>query len=634
MADTQLFITPYWGPMAFVGATPTPVETLILGVLGPQGNQGPQGPQGVAGATEEEIKAVLPPRDELFDWRSLPGLKFFWDARATTYFSDTVGTTPVTNTGGANVQRAEGRGPGGTVIPFTKAGDQSPCSLININGLLALTTTGTMGLNYTAPAGNVAAKTWYVVFRENARTNDSRLINLGGYAPGSQLGLITWRDIKYQFQWEGGVDSSNDVSSAVQTPTQDLDSSHIKVACGTWGDPGTGVKVMRLAYNGVPVLESTANKVQGTLPEGTVEGYRMGYRGTPACFDYLAFGVYDAYHTHEQMARTARGLLQAFSTQNANYRTDPVVIWSGASNLADVNTTNGASFPALVNLNSTSFQRDFLQVWPGMDISTIGPMVEENLGRVRQVYDRTGKNLYVLNGGGGNDFRNLTDSTAQLLARWERMVQGLKRHDPQAYVHVMTYLPGAGYDDARRIALNNALVANARGLWDGTSAIHTNAQVGLPGTNVPPNYHPDNIHLTDAGAAIIAGVLQAEVEAALASMDVGGAYEPYLIEQQVEMNLVLPAPVNGEFPLVPSSRFSTTLKGLYGLKVSSGSLTLTVRINGVDVTGLANLNVTTAPQTATATAANVLPIGGRLTLVISGVAGGTTGFETTLGAMK
>jgi hypothetical protein len=69
--------------------------------------------------------------------------------------------------------------------------------------------------------------------------------------------------------------------------------------------------------------------------------------------------------------------------------------------------------------------------------------------------------------------------------------------------------------------------------------------------------------------------------------------------------------------LVSKARFARTINGIYGLKTSAGTCTVSVRINGTAVTGLGSLSVTSSTQDATATAANAIAIGDIVTLVIS-----------------
>ena len=77
------------------------------------------------------------------------------------------------------------------------------------------------------------------------------------------------------------------------------------------------------------------------------------------------------------------------------------------------------------------------------------------------------------------------------------------------------------------------------------------------------------------------------------------------------------APADGTYALVSKSTQAFTINGIKGLKTSSGTLTLAIKINGTNVTGLSSLSVTSTAQDATATAANNVAVGDRVTAVIS-----------------
>ena len=85
----------------------------------------------------------------------------------------------------------------------------------------------------------------------------------------------------------------------------------------------------------------------------------------------------------------------------------------------------------------------------------------------------------------------------------------------------------------------------------------------------------------------------------------------------------LDPPANGTLPLLSKAAFAHTITGVKGLKVTAGTCTIGVQINGVGVTGLASLAVTTTSQDATATALNAVAAGDAVTLVISAVSGAT-----------
>ena len=80
-------------------------------------------------------------------------------------------------------------------------------------------------------------------------------------------------------------------------------------------------------------------------------------------------------------------------------------------------------------------------------------------------------------------------------------------------------------------------------------------------------------------------------------------------------------PVDKTIVVCAEAVFPFTINGIYGLKTSAGTLTLTVKINGTNVTGLASLSVTSSAQDATATAANTVAVGDRVTIVITSSSG-------------
>lgn len=77
------------------------------------------------------------------------------------------------------------------------------------------------------------------------------------------------------------------------------------------------------------------------------------------------------------------------------------------------------------------------------------------------------------------------------------------------------------------------------------------------------------------------------------------------------------SPADGNITLEAKARWAGTIDGIYGLATSSGTLTLAIQINGVNVTSLSGLSVTSTPQDVAATGANTFAIGDRITAVIS-----------------
>ena len=76
-------------------------------------------------------------------------------------------------------------------------------------------------------------------------------------------------------------------------------------------------------------------------------------------------------------------------------------------------------------------------------------------------------------------------------------------------------------------------------------------------------------------------------------------------------------PADGTLVLVAKARYAFTINGLYGVETSAGTCSLAVQINGVNVTGLSAVSVTSTPQDVSASAANAVAIGDQVTLIIS-----------------
>jgi len=85
--------------------------------------------------------------------------------------------------------------------------------------------------------------------------------------------------------------------------------------------------------------------------------------------------------------------------------------------------------------------------------------------------------------------------------------------------------------------------------------------------------------------------------------------------------LISPANTSVDIPLIVNAEFAMTVSALHALKVNTGSLTLTIKKNGAAITGMSGLSVTSTPQTATATAGNVLAVNDAVTYSIASVSG-------------
>lgn len=89
-------------------------------------------------------------------------------------------------------------------------------------------------------------------------------------------------------------------------------------------------------------------------------------------------------------------------------------------------------------------------------------------------------------------------------------------------------------------------------------------------------------------------------------------------------------PAIKNIPLFTATR-ATTINELRAVNTSAGTATITIQINGVAVTGLSNLAITTTPQNFTATGNNTVSVGARVTVNITAISG-IADLEFTMGA--
>lgn len=79
------------------------------------------------------------------------------------------------------------------------------------------------------------------------------------------------------------------------------------------------------------------------------------------------------------------------------------------------------------------------------------------------------------------------------------------------------------------------------------------------------------------------------------------------------------APVVGSIYLDAKAQIARTINGLYGIRTTSGTATLAIKINGTAVTGLSAVSVTSTPQDVTASALNTVAAGDVVTLEYTAV---------------
>jgi hypothetical protein len=105
----------------------------------------------------------------------------------------------------------------------------------------------------------------------------------------------------------------------------------------------------------------------------------------------------------------------------------------------------------------------------------------------------------------------------------------------------------------------------------------------------------NGIGITDGGAGNA-------VTVAVSNLKIGG-------------NFQLATGINTTIYLIPDAIYAATINSLKGLQTDSGTITVTININGTPVTGLSAISVTSTPQDVTATALNTITIGDVVTLV-------------------
>lgn len=83
-----------------------------------------------------------------------------------------------------------------------------------------------------------------------------------------------------------------------------------------------------------------------------------------------------------------------------------------------------------------------------------------------------------------------------------------------------------------------------------------------------------------------------------------------------DFNALINTPIDTTYILILSSKITRTITGL-SIKLGTGSLTASFKINGTSITGLNALSVTTSLQNFTGTALNTMAVSDQLTLVVS-----------------
>lgn len=112
-----------------------------------------------------------------------------------------------------------------------------------------------------------------------------------------------------------------------------------------------------------------------------------------------------------------------------------------------------------------------------------------------------------------------------------------------------------------------------------------------------------------------------------------GTYAPATVTIPLA-NYFDPYPQNVTLVLTAKAAVASTITEIRGLKTSAGTLTLAIKINGTNVTGLDSLSVTSSTQDVSATAANAVAAGDRVTMVITSASADAADLEFTLAGTR
>lgn len=163
------------------------------------------------------------------------------------------------------------------------------------------------------------------------------------------------------------------------------------------------------------------------------------------------------------------------------------------------------------------------------------------------------------------------------------------------------------------------------GTTGGGGATSNLSNAGLAGTSIVENGTGPNL-----SARAIEGVAN-HITVALDGTNHAVQIDLAPVAVIKQYNCFITAPIALTIPLISYAEYGFTINGVNNLKTDSGTITASIQINGVDVTGLAGLSVSSTPQSPNATAANVVVTGDRLTLVLASPSS-PANFEFTLKA--
>jgi predicted nucleic acid-binding protein len=160
------------------------------------------------------------------------------------------------------------------------------------------------------------------------------------------------------------------------------------------------------------------------------------------------------------------------------------------------------------------------------------------------------------------------------------------------------------------------------------SSYATLASPVFTGNPTAPTATPGDNDFSIANTAFVSAAISTAVSASVSDAVFAAAWNSattvapskkavYLAITPGAINIGAENGANATHRLVTYARYPFTIDSLQAVQTTSGTITLAVQINGTSVTGLGAVAITSTPQNVTATAANAVAIGDKVTLVYS-----------------
>lgn len=274
----------------------------------------------------------------------------------------------------------------------------------------------------------------------------------------------------------------------------------------------------RIYLDGVKTFEGADATAISMIDTYWLLGFRVG--DVPST-QYLADGwIYRAAHTAKEVSALASWCRANRALIYPNIGAPSVFVYFLGNSIWTVSYTSFPSVPTRVSTGQTEWARWLNASLGGQ--ATGGGGTSHGVGMIARLDTEYGPILagrpeatkvaviFEIT----NDMALASATPAEAYAHYVTLADGLRARGASKVIAV-TCLPRPQISEVNRDAVNALIVADAEGAFDAVCQIHTNATIGLAGTNVPPNYYADGIHLTSAGADVFAPVLRATIESVL-----------------------------------------------------------------------------------------------------------------------